>query len=321
MAADATDDSMFHAGLRLDILSRDLDDMAQQMLLWGIEMHQLGRGPFESGVSGMHSPRIQLSTGYRRPGVMIRGSVPRGGVTISSVVRKDGPLYFRGSPLGEHDLMLVSGDELDFRSLGYNELVTLSIEERLFREAFQAVFGAEGEAQRLPERLAVKDALGRRRINDRLRALLAEGRAAPERLSQPASAREWEVAVLDALFDNVTLPEGHVNGVARRRAAQQAEAFLRESLHRAVSVTELCLETGVPKRTLMLGFQDTCGMSPIAYHRRLRLNQARRDLLRSSAAEATVAQIALRWGFEHFGRFSADYRRQFGESPGETLRR
>ncbi|MFP5477787.1 MAG: helix-turn-helix domain-containing protein, partial [Gammaproteobacteria bacterium] len=34
-----------------------------------------------------------------------------------------------------------------------------------------------------------------------------------------------------------------------------------------------------------------------------------------------VAGVALRWGFGHLGRFSADYRARFGEYPSETVRR
>ena len=70
----------------------------------------------------------------------------------------------------------------------------------------------------------------------------------------------------------------------------------------------------------MLGFHEAFGISPGAYHRRLRLNAARRDLSRSLPRDVTVAQVALRWGFEHFGRFSVDYHCLFGETPTTTLR-
>ena len=70
----------------------------------------------------------------------------------------------------------------------------------------------------------------------------------------------------------------------------------------------------------MLGFQEAFGISPGAYHRRLRLNGARRELSRSWARDVTIAQVALRWGFDHFGRFSVDYRHLFGETPSATLR-
>jgi AraC-like DNA-binding protein len=34
----------------------------------------------------------------------------------------------------------------------------------------------------------------------------------------------------------------------------------------------------------------------------------------------TVADVAMRWGLMHTGRFAAAYRRTYGESPSETLR-
>jgi AraC-like DNA-binding protein len=35
---------------------------------------------------------------------------------------------------------------------------------------------------------------------------------------------------------------------------------------------------------------------------------------------STVSEIALGWGFEHTGDFTADYYRLFGELPSQTLR-
>jgi AraC family transcriptional regulator, ethanolamine operon transcriptional activator len=34
-----------------------------------------------------------------------------------------------------------------------------------------------------------------------------------------------------------------------------------------------------------------------------------------------VMSVAHRWGFKHLGRFSATYRRTYGELPSDTLRR
>jgi transcriptional regulator GlxA family with amidase domain len=52
----------------------------------------------------------------------------------------------------------------------------------------------------------------------------------------------------------------------------------------------------------------------------MRLNKVRR-YLRQAADKATVTEAATHFGFYHFGRFSAHYRRLFGEVPSETLHR
>ena len=39
------------------------------------------------------------------------------------------------------------------------------------------------------------------------------------------------------------------------------------------------------------------------------------------APGTSVTTVALNWGFDHFGRFAANYRQRFGEAPRETLQR
>jgi AraC family ethanolamine operon transcriptional activator len=46
----------------------------------------------------------------------------------------------------------------------------------------------------------------------------------------------------------------------------------------------------------------------------------RRELV-PTTPPVKVVDVANRWGFWHMGQLAADYRRQFGELPSETLRR
>jgi AraC family ethanolamine operon transcriptional activator len=60
-------------------------------------------------------------------------------------------------------------------------------------------------------------------------------------------------------------------------------------------------------------------MSPKQFMLGTRLNKVRRCLNRPSDA-TTVSDTATRFGFYHFGHFSNQYRRLFGETPSQTLR-
>ena len=93
------------------------------------------------------------------------------------------------------------------------------------------------------------------------------------------------------------------------------------NLGSSLSVDELSAEIGVSVRTLNVAFGHYYGVSPTQYHRLLRLKGARHQLRQSSPADTTVTDVATRWGFWHFGRFSQVYRSQFGELPSETLLR
>ena len=61
-------------------------------------------------------------------------------------------------------------------------------------------------------------------------------------------------------------------------------------------------------------------VSPLKCWRHLRLAAARACLLEGSN-DTSVTEIATRYNFSHFGRFSQDYRRHFGETPSMTLQR
>jgi len=43
------------------------------------------------------------------------------------------------------------------------------------------------------------------------------------------------------------------------------------------------------------------------------------DALKRAQPEQSVAELAMKWGFSHLGRFAVEYRKRFGESPSETL--
>jgi transcriptional regulator GlxA family with amidase domain len=114
--------------------------------------------------------------------------------------------------------------------------------------------------------------------------------------------------------------EGRVAAVVRRRRlALRAEAWLRQHLATPPTIAKLCAAVGTRERTLHEAFREHLDASPMAYLKALRLQAARQDLLTSW--NKRVTDVALDWGFNHFGWFSQDYRRRFGETPRETLAR
>jgi AraC-like DNA-binding protein len=87
-----------------------------------------------------------------------------------------------------------------------------------------------------------------------------------------------------------------------------------------LTVADLVGVAGVPGRTLFQHFRAFKGMSPIAYLRKVRFERAREEMLRRDGGKR-ITDIAVGAGFSHLGRFSIGYRRLFGETPSQTLRR
>src|SRR2546421_10840790 len=95
--------------------------------------------------------------------------------------------------------------------------------------------------------------------------------------------------------------------------------WLRSHLPEPIQLELLAQVAGVRPRTLETHFKMFLGTTPLGWVRRMRLARARQELLRASP-QATVTSIALSSGFSELGRFSAQYRRTFGELPSTTIR-
>lgn len=65
-------------------------------------------------------------------------------------------------------------------------------------------------------------------------------------------------------------------------------------------------------------FKAVTGLSPLAYHKQMRLREARRRLLTEPGA---VASVAFSIGYESVSQFSREYTRQFGAPPARDAAR
>ena len=105
---------------------------------------------------------------------------------------------------------------------------------------------------------------------------------------------------------------------SRARIARAVLDILQERLDDPPSITELCVAVGARERTLHLSCVEAFGRPPAKLLAELRLNAAHRALLHPEK-ETSVTAVAGHYGFTHFGRFAAVYRRQFGELPSITF--
>lgn len=108
--------------------------------------------------------------------------------------------------------------------------------------------------------------------------------------------------------------------LAAPRHVDRAIDYMRAHLHQPITIEEIAAAANVGIRTLQLSFRQWRMTTPMTYLHQLRMTQAHQDLL-AQPPGSSVAEIARKWGFSHLGRFAIDYKRQFGESPSETLRR
>ncbi|MBX8471324.1 MULTISPECIES: helix-turn-helix domain-containing protein [unclassified Pseudomonas] len=145
-------------------------------------------------------------------------------------------------------------------------------------------------------------------------------------LDQPSKEALTQQLLEDCLFilDNasVCLDGGGLQRRAEERITlKRVGEWAADSPEETLNLLELSRVAGVSLRQLQQTFKAYTGMSPSHWLRLRRLNSARRELLKCSPADTTVAEVAMNWSFWHLGRFSSSYRAMFKELPSETLKR
>lgn len=87
-----------------------------------------------------------------------------------------------------------------------------------------------------------------------------------------------------------------------------------------LAIEQIARECGLGLRALEKNFLLHFGGTPTAFLRATRMDRARQRLS-DPASTNSVTDIALESGFFHLGRFATAYRKKFGESPSDTLRK
>jgi AraC-like DNA-binding protein len=112
------------------------------------------------------------------------------------------------------------------------------------------------------------------------------------------------------------------NGRTRPIASWQvrrAEDYIEAHWNQTITIEALAQATSASARSLFDEFKRSCGQSPMAFVKQIRLQRAR-DMLVRTDLNPSVTETALACGFSNLGHFASDYFKRFGERPSDTLK-
>ena len=298
--------------------STDIDEHARRLVGWRQDYSQLTPGRFDGSLLQAEVGPVALVGERTNQRLRERFTVPEGEVVIAVPVALSGPAHW-GDARIDTDAVVVCRGGAPSELLTPRELEIVGLAMPTPGPACDALPAGAPRALRDPAAARA------------LRGLYAEALAALRTVGAADDAARVRLAraladAAGALAERVAAASGgrgapapSTPALARRLAlVRRAEAFVDEHPDAAPTVAELCRATGACRRTLQASFVDVLGIGPSRYLRALRLNRARIDLKRDAAS---VSEVAVRWGFWHFGRFASDYRSLFGERPSETRAR
>ncbi len=299
----------------------DFDMMAESVIAWDQKYDHIGRGPFEGRLSQVVLNTLQVGRVRWKPGIMQRGSAPMHSWVIAFPTAAEGSLHVRGQQVGRGQPILVGPcEDIAFIANGSTELALAAIPIGQIEHWMQVRRGAPGLDRKYLNR---PWAIGEREVVQRGFKLAKLLKALMSRADGDASAdvlAAIESQVVDVVLGIVPATDVAEPLHRRARVAMKLRDMLMGSVETPPNISAMCEALGVRERTLFLTCTEAFGRPPKALLLELRLNAVRRALAHPSG-ERTVTGVASRFGFWHFGEFSAEYKRQFGELPSATLSR
>jgi len=312
-------------GFLIASVFKDIDHFAEVGREWDVDFRQLDHGRLNARLLQVAAGTVQLMEAQFDRRVEQQGCSPVDSYSIAVPFGSDPKLVWRQRQVPTDSILIYRpGSEIDGASRPGFHVVAISVEVTEFNRL--AVNQGHPEVAELVETIEVaslpKATMQRLQADLRQVSTTLRHRPTGPISSRRRSLLERHLAGLIICALAESLPAPHPSPTReRQRILQTALDFIHSNPHDVVTVRDLCHAAGLSERVLQYAFRERFDVSPGAYLKTNRLVAIRRQLRRSSPQKGTVTDLANDMGFWHLGQFAADYKRQFGELPSETLRR
>ncbi len=302
--------------------SNDFDEQAGFLAGWNQDYAQISAGHFKGSVTQIDLPDVSLFLEYTNQQLHQQGVLSDDVIAIGVPMAAMGKGMFCGNVCEQHAVHIYSG-ELGFEFLSPPNLwiglfvVSKAMLLQSLSDEDQAKISAQCQHARIMPISAHAHAV----LVRFLKSVFATLKTLPSFVHDPLIATELKMTALqlvtDTLLDIETdeplTPYPHQSW----QVLTKTRHIVQQRLDDPITVLELCETLAMSHRNLQYHFKKALDKSPIAYLRTERLNAVRHMLKHASS----VTEAATTWGFWHFGHFSQEYKKMFGELPSATFKR
>jgi AraC family transcriptional regulator, ethanolamine operon transcriptional activator len=304
--------------------SANIEQHTEQLQDWSLRYDQLDAGRFDGQFTDIRLPGMQLFVESTSRRVRQQGELTADSIGVGAMLCGAGPLCANGVRFGTDSLVACNTTQLDMSTPPDCMLAGVVIDAAEFLDAAAALDGMDRHFRhgRLVAMTPPTEVMARWR-----QLLLDAVQSAVDpagRLNDPGASQQLHDDVLLTLIDAMAgaLHEERVHRSDQcKKIVDLACELVLSHEDEPPSLLDLCRLVGASPRKLDYCFQYTLGVSPGRYIKLIRLNAVRRELCGAEDLRMSVYDAAARWGFWHFGHFSADYKKHFAELPSETLNR
>lgn len=280
----------------------NLDDFERYGKNWSFYCkYRFGNGEFTGKYDIYQDKDFQIARSFYRDGMMYNGHPPKGTVNLVIVLSKEGSLCINKKKMNTNDVLILDDQdeyEIIFSHgihIGVISMQLSFVDENLpfLNQKYNQVFKDHQEGIREICYLNFQDV------------------SSAEIKNKLISLTKRSLMLNRALVKSLTTNE---------ELAFEIRNQILQDLQSCIKISSLSVDNKISERSLQNSFKKLFGITPKKFIKILKFNLVYRDLSAALNTES-VTQIAMKWGFNHLGNFSKQYKEIFKESPKETKNR
>ena len=309
---------LFIAGSIIHTSQQNTEEVPDYTHGWDLDINEMTKQPFEVDIRAVHTFHMQLSLMRYHAAIMIDGGYPDGAV-IFSCIKTNGLIHEKNRTYRNDDMIILNDNK--YFDLIVSEpcyIFTLAIEKEILEREFESFFNIpfikvykEQDIYLDLKQSEIYYSL----FNEQMEVL-------KERSPENTSREEYaalETEILKKLFSCFLFRPKEINYLPRY--IRNGRALLEKNINATYTIADMVEDLHVSKRTIQHGFKHYLGFTPKEYQQYIRLNGIRDTILNVKDPHITLSEIAVNYNYFHLGHFSTEYKKFFGESPSETLRK
>ncbi len=309
---------LFKAGLIVHTSRKDPEEVPNDTHGWNIDINEMTKQPFEADIRLVHTFHLQLFLIEYHAAMMVEGGYPDGAV-IFSCIKTDGLIHEKNRTYHMGEMIILNDSKhFDLVVSKPSYIYTLAIEKEILEREFESFFKIpftdvyrEQDIFLNPEQIETYYLL----FKEQMEVLRQKS---VEHTSKEAYAK-LEIEILKKLFSCFVFRTKKIDYLPKY--IRDGRVLLVENINATYTIADMVEDLQVSKRTIQYGFKHYLGFTPKEYQQYIRLNGIRKMILSVKDPHIMLSEIAANYNYFHLGHFSAEYKKFFGESPSETLRK
>ena len=302
--------------------TRDFEEQAVLLDGWNQGYAQLSSGGFEGYVSEMRFDNLHLFMEYSSQSLFQNGQLPEDVIAVGVPLQFDGNGLFCGSTCNHQSMHIFSG-KTGFEFFSPTQLIMAGmvvkrtqLEPWLSEQDIDIINSKTQQTRLMPLELHKAQS-----VRSFMIGAFDMVNQSPQLLHQANTRQSLTKTVMsllaEGLVDSISTQEDKPTSLKCWKIINDTRELVQQHADSPLSVADVCKVLGVSRRTLQYCFQNLLDTNPATYLRAERLNGVRRMLRGTNS----VTEAAAHWGFWHFGHFSQEYKKMFGELPSLTYKR